>query len=375
MTYRVPVVYKDGKHEPMNTGVDQIDSTAIPVAPLTGNRVRVVQKGNDKGLFVGSGGSEPVLYVSSTGTDAPTNGSKASPLKTVDYALQLTAAQYGGQVVSLEGRNIPEMGVLPVDVVIAMKAGEVFSLNASYQFTGRIVLTFYGDVNYGDFDGPVINGKAFPATMQDLARPTLNLQVEGSTTGVTHFKGVDNLVGSAPATLTLLGITVNLPDAPASNTDYQDLLYCPAEHTVRLQLIGARVNKLGTGNQFGCVGIQSRGRAIIEQYASQYLVQGQQVQSGAANDALLARQAFIKFYPDRLGNSQLGGTLNTGYAPTGMLELQWTNCNAELVQPGKVSQATYPQQGDPSFGIAAYFTNLLRDPQARPFNVICPALL
>lgn len=377
MTYFTPIIYKNGKHEPMDVNVDKLSADTLPVAPFAGNQLRVVQQGNIVGLYVGSGAVPPVLYVSSaSGVDAPGRGtSTADPFQTVHYAIQALRAGYVGAMPPVEGTSVPEVAVIPTDIVIALKAGEIFPVTNSYQFTGQIVFTYYGDANYGDFN-TIVGGKAFGVTMTDLARPQLNPVVDpSSANGIMHFKGLNNMVGSRTPTLTLLGVTVNLPAGAASNSDYQDLLTVEAERECRLQLIGARVNKLDTTNQYGAVGIHSRGRAIIEQYASQFLVQGLQVQSGAANDALLARPSFIKFYPERLGNSQLNGTLNAGYAPTGMLTVQWSNCNAELVIPGKTAQVTYPQVGDPSFGLAAYFTNLLRDPQARPLNCICPALL
>lgn len=374
MTQRAPIVYKDGKHQPLDPNVDQVDVNSIPLSPRPYNTTRRT----GEGLYTGEWAYSGTIYISNSGVDdtAPGRGNRATPFQTIDYAISRVTTSYGGTNPPIQGTAVPELSCIGGSVTLALKAGEQFALNNSYQFTGNVILTYWGDVNYGDFDSPVYAGKAYGATMLDLNRPTVQCTVQASSAnGITHFKGLDSLVGGAPPTLTLLGVVVTLPVGAASNSDYQDVLTVEAERTCRLQLIGARINKLSTVNAYGALGVHSRGRGIIEQYASQFLVNGTQVQSGAASDVLAARPNFIKFYPERLGNSQLGGTLTGGYTPTGMLTVQWSNCAQELVTAGKSSQPTYPTIGDPSFGLSAYFLNLARDPQARPLNVVCPQIL
>jgi len=359
ISYYKAVIYKNSTHQPLGTG-DKLTADSIPVSALPGNGIRAVSDG----LYVG-GATPQVYYVStSLGNDVPTAGSKAAPYKTLSYALDQIIANYD---LNNPGSTQNILG----NVTVALKAGETFPLDKSYEIYGYLRLTFWGDPQYGDFNGPTV-GLAQAAFLSDLQRPIIAPAIQPSTVnGVNHFQAHD---ASPPATLNLFGVRVDLPAGAASNSDYCSFFNTAYSEGGRLQLWGSIINRLDTTSSYGAFGVHARSHnAILEQYCSQFWIQGQPIVPVTGgfqptNDQLLARKWFIIFYPDLHGNNQSGGQLLDGPAPSGLMQLIWSVVPNEPVPVGKTNLATFPVLNDQSFGIANYFFNLTRDNQSRPLN-------
>jgi hypothetical protein len=297
----------------------------------------------------------------------PTAGDKATPFQSLDYALAQICAQYN--------LNDPTaVGVLYGDITVALKAGEDYVLNTSYNLYGNLQFTFWGDPQYGDFDGPLIAGVVKPSHMQDLLRPQIKPQINPATSnGIHHFLAVDN---PNLSTLYLNGVKVALPPrAAVENSDYCDFFTVFYGQTGRLRLEGAIINKPDATSSYGLMGMHARSHdSILECYASQFWVAGIPVVPGGDPTVLPTRKWFIKFYPDLEPGDQTGGHLLNGPAANATMTLLWTESASVQVQPGKFTLGTYPVLNDAAMGIANYFFNLTRDNQARPLNVRCAYL-
>ncbi len=369
MTARTPLYYDaTGKvHTPIPIG-DTLVPALISVSTRAQNQIQNLTDG----LYVGSTLPNPVVYVNSSGTDATTSGNLAAPYKTLDYALsQVIAANVNGRFTG--------------QVVIALQAGQAFTISADIPiYDGSLLLTFYGDPNYGNWNSPPVGSGAIPAMMSDLQRPTVTL-VSSVVNGQSHLSGF-NLNGGF---LQFSGISVQLPAAPAAPSIalysiYTDAVRAPA-YGKRSQFIleGCIVNMTDINAFWGLIGVHARSSALtFVQYGSLFQVQGVLLSSTTTPvptaAALVARQYFIKFYPDYAGNNQQTGVLqgNTTNSSTasGIMNLLWADTESLTVAVGKTNQATFPIGFDVDFGLRNYMFGLNRDQSSRPLNIVSSRL-
>lgn len=369
MVARNPLYYDPtGKvHTPVPIG-DTLLPALISVSARTQNQIQNL----DDGLYVGSTLSNPIVYVNSTGTDATTSGSMTAPYKTLDYALaQVIASNVNGMFTG--------------QAIIALQAGQAFTVSTDVPlYDGSLLLTFYGDANYGNWNSAPVGTGALPAMMSDLNRPTVTF-VSSVVNSQSHMSGF-NLNGG---TLQFSGITILLPAAPAAPSIalysiYTDVVRSPA-YSKRSQFIleGCLVNMTDITAFWGLVGIHARSSALtFVQYGSAFLVQGVQISASIvpppAAATLLARQYFIKFYPDFAGNNQQTGVLqgNTTNSTTasGLMTLLWADTESLVVATGKTNQGTFPIAFDVNFGLRNYIFGLDNDQSNRPLNIVSSRL-
>jgi hypothetical protein len=256
------------------------------------------------------------------------------------------------------------------NTIIALKAGETFTISKFYYARGNLTLTFWGDPQYGDFDSariPVGGGPAGadPAVMTDLLRPI----IQSLTVGSEGMGCIASFGGDL--TLNLMGLRIQLPSTGTGVGDYCNFVIATTYSPVRLQLYGTIVSRLDTSTVYGLFGMHARsGTNMLEQFASQLTYNWVPIVSGAPTDVLLTRANFIRFYKDFLGNIQSGGSLSAGSDGSALMSLSWSDVPSLPVQPGKTNLNTYPALADPAMGLTNYFTGLTRDNQQRPLNVI-----
>lgn len=354
MAFQYPVVVQNQGHSPMVAPQNQLHPTTLPVSAYTGNQLRP----RADGLYAGSIPDLPTLYVTSTGIDAATGGARATPLKTLDYALQLVQNNYRS------GQNI----------TVALAAGQTFPMTVERYVSCNLTLTYWNDPIYGDFDSAQVTTAA-NATMADLTRPIITPSTYVSSAGAWR---VSAIIGSF---LALSGVRVDLPIRPAPAPDPASygmmdfFLTVPDQFSGRLRLFGAIINALDALAVSGIMSVMSRTQMVLDQFASQFLVAGQPVIAGSGANELTRRTSFIKFYSDYPGG-------NTGTAPalnptalnssngSGLLNLHWTDTTQQ--QLGSTTNVgTYPILTDANFGLRQYFTGLRKN-GAIPVNVISP---
>ena len=365
MAYELPAFYDSVQQviRPMDVG-DQIPPAQLPISMHVGN---IVQSLSD-GLYVGA----PVAlataaYVNTvTGVDAITSGAVGTPFKSLDYALaQLSADSVNGQ--------------LATSIVVVLQAGQTFAMNNDLNlYGGTLTFTFYGDPNYGAYTNvPVTGTTTNPWYMTDLERPIIAPAVSLVST-YWHMAGV-NIIGG---NVVLEGVEVILPMAPAGPAIS---LYSNAADFVRsssnantgsyVELLGAVVNMQDPTAFWGIVGVGARSALTLIQYGSQFQVNGLLID--AANNPssaqLLARQYFIKFYPDFVGNNQQQGVLYdtaiTATAASGLLSVMWADVQSFTVETTKTNLASYPIAYDLVYGLRNYIFGAIYDTVNRPVNV------
>jgi hypothetical protein len=363
MTYQLPSFY-----DSVNLVTRPMDSTAqlppaqVPVSARGGNTVQNLADG----LYVGTVLPQPVVYVNgSSGADAPTSGAKATPYKTLDYALaQAIANSTNTQLTS--------------PVTIALQCGQTFACtNTIPVYAGALVtLTFYGDSQYGDFNSPPVGTGANPAQMSDLVRPII-VPVVGNVNSQWVMAGFNMWGGS----IKLLGVQLNLPAAPASPSitlysQYADFVRSMNYATPGyLNFEGSVANITDTNAYWGLCGVFARSTALtLTQFGSQFRVNNTLLQDGTATTAQLqARQYFVKFYADYAGNNQqsmvLSGSSSNTSTGSGILNLTWADTEALSVASGKTNQATFPIMFNLNYGFRNYVYGLLNDQQQRPLNI------
>jgi hypothetical protein len=349
-TYLKPIIYLNSVHQPMGTD-EFIDPVTIPLSATPANQLRA----SPDGLYVGPILGLATYYVGSSGVDgSPNDGTKTLPYKTLDYCLQ--------QLTTL---------TLTSTVVIALKAGETFTMPNSVNNYGNITFAFWGDPQYGDFDGPQITGPSgsiLPEYMADLLRPTIVPMFQSGSTGTTGVVCLENPNGG-PTTVQFRGVQLNILGGVhvSGAVDFVNSINNAQTNVI---VRGSIINITDPASLFGFFGIEASCRpCFLYQYCSQFLVVGIKVSDSSSTPNLLARKQFIKFYPDFLGNYQSGLDLLGG---TALLNLNWTDVPSISNAPnaGKTNLGTFPVLTDPSFGLANYFFNLTRDQQARPLNVV-----
>lgn len=351
-------------HTPMIAG-DTIDPTVIPKSTRSGNQLKIL----DDGLYLGTRLLRDVYYISSAGQNLPTFGTHDAPMQTLEYCLQQLVAQ------SLNADRIEG------DITIALKAGETFPLTNSYRVAGKLRIAFYGDSNYGDFDGPLIGTGAYPSNMANLNRPIItNATITTIPRGTVGLRLQDN------ATLRLSGIQVNLPARPSPApqlADYGNLCdFVTAVDFADAALIteGVIINMLDANAVHGFAGVHARGTLNLMQYASQLQVGGVTLTEATATpQSLLARKWFFKMYYDYPGANQTIGALDPSTANassgSGFLKLNWSEVQAQTVVGSATNLSSFPFMFNVTYGMRNYINGLIRDQQSRPLNVIASALM
>lgn len=352
-TYYPPLIYKQTNHAHQPAGdSEEVDPKYIPVSTAAENHIVK----NSDGLYSGPliGGKRVFYLDADDGVDAPDGGAKTKPLKTIGFCHNLITALSGG----------PFMG----NVIVALKAGQTFPTNGGVFFcSGHITYTFWDDLQYGDFDGPAIAGTTRPAIMEDLSRPIIQVVKQADASGQSGIVFLPTLM-KQPVSCTLMGVRVDLLGGSYS-TGFVDFITSLEDSQSSVRLIGSIINMTDPTSDFGLYGIDASSNGYLYQYASQFLVQGQKVESGSTVAALTARKKFIKMYPDYNGNHQDGLQLYSGADGSGFLSISWSDITAMPVLSGKSNLATYPLLQEAGFGLGNYILNLNRDPHGRPYNV------
>lgn len=355
-----PLIYKDNAHKPLDPTVDQLTPSSIPVSTVPGNILQT----RSNGLYVGPNATgTSVVYVAAAGTDASGFGSKATPLKTLDYALTQVALvnlQFPGST-----------------FVIALKAGETFAVTGRYFIPPQssLTITFYGDATYGDYDSALINGTTLPATMATLSRPVIN-QVVTQSNGRYISNGFNN------GTLRLEGVTINLAAAPAgpppqANYGMMDFYFISSGAGSVLDLVGTVVNRADQNSVGGIYGVGGRSRGTLRQMATQFQIAGVPANAAAGLTApqLASRVHFLHLYLDYPGSDMREYTnpvfpsSATSSNGTGITDLLWSDTTLGALPQGN-TLASFPLLSDPQFGFRNYVTGLVRDQQQRPLNMI-----
>jgi len=181
--------------------------------------------------------------------------------------------------------------------------------------------------------------------------------------------------------VTLSGVEVLLPVAPAQPAI---ALYSSAADFVRtigynlggyLDFRGSIVNMQDITAFWGLLGISPRSIFTLIQYGSQFKVDNTLMT--AANsptvNQLTARQYFIKFYPDSVGNNQqqlvLYDTAATATPASGLLHVLWADTESFVVETTKTNLLTFPICYDLVYGLRTYMYGVNYDGINRPWNV------
>lgn len=350
----------------MDTGAT-VPVSATPISAVVGNLL-VAQT---DGLYVGNH-SGLILYVDSVNGVDTNPGSKAAPIKTITQCVIILnslvpGGVYGGTGITVAlkcGQNYP----WPVDLTTARGSD--------------LRIAFYGDPQYGDFNSPVVGTGASPGMMSDLQRPVIQPQAS-NVAGQAKLAGINRQGG----TITLLGVTVSLPAAPATPSI---LLYGGFVDFIRnvsgandggVNTTGTIVNMTDITAFWGFMGCHSRSFTQYNQYASQFQING--ILMTAANNPstgqLNQRQYFLKFFPDFAGNNQQslvasGNSLNSS-SGSGMMQVSWSDVESLTVATGKTNQQSYPLAFDTSFGLRQYIFNLSTTANGQPLNFLSTRLI
>lgn len=354
--FRIPIVNNNG-HRPLDP-VDQLDPAVIPVSSAAGNQMQV----DAEGLFVGIGDREPtqVFINTSTGVDAPTSGSQATPFKTLAYALS--------QIQGRPDKNLKTFGAV---YYFNLMVGQTFELTSQIEIQDtEIHIGFYGDAR-GQWNTQI--GLTQLQLLSDVNRPVLKNRVllnANSLISCSKFL----TYGSAKVYFHGLNIELAEPSGQTGTWGVPDLVDGPD-----LEIIGCRVNKLGYSFT-GLLSVRSDRTQRFRQYGSEFLIKGKRINTGQGVGGITladleARKHFIHFYlgagaadfmwdalqldPDALNSSN----------GSGILTLLWTDTGVQSIG-GVNSWSTYPPLADASFGLAQYMRGLRRDQQGRPTNVI-----
>lgn len=369
LTQRAPDTFDTAieAHRPMTPGVDVVMTNMIPLSSRNGNTI--VSLGD--GLYSGNAYVQPAFYVSSAGSN--TNpGTEVAPFATLDYAITTALAQ------SQSGASITG------SIAIALQAGQTFtqSLDVVVGPGGKFTLTFFGDPQYGDYNGAPIGSGADPAVMTDLARPIVN-PVVSQVDAQWKMAGITCTGGD----VSLIGVSIQLPAAPSNPNIAEYSTECDYVRTIEdsdstaVKLTGSIINCTDTTSYWGFLGLCARTRpAVLMQFASQFQVNGTLLTSSAATNAqLLQRPYFIKFFSDYAGNNQQTGTIapTSGNSSPGsaILNLMWSDTESLPVEAGKTNQASFPVLFDINYGFRNYVLGLQFNQFNAPINVLSSRIL
>lgn len=359
-----PLVYKDNAHRPLDPATDKIGPTALSLSAVSGN----VLSAQADGLYVGAYPSAAsVVYVATAGVNAAGRGTRAAPLQTIDYAMANVVAkslQFPGTAFT-----------------IALQAGDSFTLTGRYSIpsSSSLVITFFGDAVYGDFDSPAINGTVNPSLMATLNRPVIN-QVVTQVNGRYVSNGFDS------GNLRLEGVQVNLAANPSGSPaqdafgmmDFHFAVFSP--DTI-LDLVGTIVNRTDQNSVGGIFGVGGRGNGFLRQYGSQFRIQGAIADASAGMSAtqLASRVHFVHMYRDysntdtRMYTNAVFPSSATSSNGTGLTKLTWSDALSGTLPQG-ATLASFPALADAQFGFRNYVTGLVRDQQSRPLNILSSRL-
>lgn len=363
MAFEIPLKLKDSQHMPMETG-DLVTPSMIPLSSRARNELLVLSDG----LYAGDSLGADTFYINfTTGTDDMQHGSKATPFKTLDYALTYLTSHSAA-------------GVFDGKVTLAINAADTQTLTADFENYGDLTLAFYNS-NYGDFDGVPIGTGASPANMSDLQRPVITAAILNEPAGWR----IRNIRLHGKGRVKGLGVKFQLPTAPnpvpqlTAYANLNDMVVAMDESEGALILEGCVVNCQNTSSVFGILGVHARARVNFTQFATRFTVLDANVVSGASAVALLARNYFIKMYPDMAGNNQQSGVLvpasSTASTGSGLLYLTWTDTQALIVTGSTTNQATFPVAFDAAYGLRNYIYNLIKDQQSRALNIVSSRLI
>lgn len=355
MTQYAPIISLNNGHRPMLAS-DQLVPANIPVSARAANQIQVLTDG----LYAGPTTALQTIYVNSAGTDDVAHGAKATPVKTLTYALTLAAATT----------------VFPgTTVTVAMQAGQTFTL-ASRITVGNslstIRLAFYGDPVYGDFDGALIGGVMVPAMMATLQRPIVTLSSFQDTTGLWISAGINGKVVTE-------GVTFNLPTRPSivppdGAYGVNDFVSASGE-SCSLVMRGTIVNRTDVASYSGIIGTKSRSTSLFNVFGCQFQLAGQLANATNALPpaTLVGRGHFMHFYADSSGVDTtkvfMFAASATSSNSSGIMTLNWSDTVGGAIGSSGQTLSTFPQLSDVTYGTGLYFTGLRRDQQSRPLNV------
>jgi hypothetical protein len=196
--------------------------------------------------------------------------------------------------------------------------------------------------------------------------------------GATGLRLVDT------GTVILTGIKINFPAAPIPNpqlTAYGnlcDFVTATPYSKATLILEGMIANMTDVAAVYGLAGVHARASLNLMQYASQFQVLGIIANASAPVANLPPRPYMLKMYGDYPGANQQAGALSPTTANSssgsGLMYLNWTETQAQYVTSTATNQASYPINFDVNYGLRNYITNIIRDMQSRPLNVIASML-
>lgn len=357
-SYYKGIIYKDAVHRPLGTE-ERFTTDSIPISGMGGNQIR----GNPDGLYVGPYGLLDVYYVDDVdGNDTPEAiGTKESPLKTLDYAMER---------IWLNNAGDPQLSY-----TVALKAGGTFAYTRVSNISGNVVFTFYDDPQYGSFNSPTVGQMAthMPA---DLLRPIINVGLDPTSNG-----GIGCFVLNPPndgsrSRITFSGVRVNLPPDGAYNTGQGSLVVANQKTDGFVVLEGTIINAVGDTSIYGFLSVLPSATIFLYQFGSQFRVDDTQIGAQPTpppTPAQLARRKwFIRMHPD------FAATVQTGYDPgmisaspgSGLLSLSWTDTPIETSVVNVTAQNSWPVLEGASFGFGQYVNVLRRDNQGRPLNVL-----
>jgi hypothetical protein len=372
MTFQLPSFYDSTElvTRPMDTTA-QIPPAQVPVSAVSGNLLQT----NADGLYVGSlsyFGAYTTLYVNSASGSDTNAGTKAAPFQTLSRAIASAQSLFPDQQIT-------------GSVYIAMQAGQTFafpSVDVPVYNGANLCFTFYGDTNYGDFNTVVPSSQALSQYLSDLARPTITFNVT-QVSAQWYMNGVNRYGGC----VTFLGVTLNLPAAPATPSIALYSIYCDVVRNMDMsqsgyvRLLGSIVNMTDITSYWGFMGTQSGSvDTSLVQYASQFQING--VLLSQANNPttaqLTARPYFIKMFYGYAGNNQQTGTLQPSTAnsstASGVIRVSWADTESLTVTGPKVSQASYPVCFDVNYGLRNYIYGLQQGLSNQSLNVLSSRL-
>lgn len=375
MTTQNPIFFDStaNVHRPMDAGAT-IPVSATPISTQSGNNLQALSDG----LYAGNR-SGLVLYVDSVNGNDANPGTKASPLKTLDHAMQFLTSLFPSGYYA--GRNC----------TVALHAGQnhVWS-NDFYMVSGSdLKITFYADPIYGDFNSSAVGTGANPWNMSNLSRPNITPVSNQGAGGLVRLAGI-NLSGGS---LSMLGVLVSLPAQPSNPalsaySGYSDFVRStlsgfnePVDDDGKVNLIGSIINMTDAGAYWGFLGCLSRTVVKLTQFCSQFQVNGKVLSAANAptTNQLKARQYFIKFMQDFAGNNQSSMGLDTNSsnssAGSGIIFCSWSEAQALVVTGTTTNLPTYPLSFDPGYGLINYIFNLSKTANGQPLNFLNSRLM